>query len=160
MAEFRRCAGAIVFNRHKKVLVCARIDYSDLRWQFPQGGIMDGESASEAAARELFEETSIRSVECVRTLDLPLRYLYPQSVQRHFLKKGRASKGQEMYFSLFYFFGQDNEINLATEEPEFRAYQWIDIDQALELIVPFKREVYQKAISLLKPELEKYQIPL
>ena len=59
MKIYRNCAGIIIFNTDKKVLVCARNDASDFNWQFPQGGIENNEKPSQAALRELKEETNI-----------------------------------------------------------------------------------------------------
>lgn len=156
MSEYRRCAGIIVFNRDKKVLICARKDQSSLRWQFPQGGINEGESVLEAALRELEEETSIRSVKPVYTQDGFFRYHFPDFVKKKLHSKGIESKGQDMHWSLLYFEGDDSEINLATSEPEFKAWRWADIDEALDKIVFFKKGVYAKAIKLLKPIMEEY----
>ena len=156
MPYYRNCAGVIVFNRDKKVLVCARVGKRDNQWQFPQGGIMKKEQAAAAAVRELYEETSIKSVKVVKTLNEPLRYDFPGSVRRKMLRRGIDSLGQDMFWSLLYFYGDDSEINVKTKQPEFKAWKWTDIDEAPELIVYFKKEVYQKAVSALKPVMENF----
>ena len=114
MGTYRKCAGIVVFNKNKKVLV-----------------------------RELKEETSIVSVKHVTTLDKPLRYNYPDDV----LASGRKHIGQEMYWSLMFFYGDDDEINLNTQEPEFKAFEWIDSEESLNRIIPFKKDVYKKVIG-------------
>ena len=156
MPYYRNCAGVIVFNRDKKVLVCARVGKRDNQWQFPQGGIMKKEQAAAAAVRELYEETSIKSVKVVKTLNEPLRYDFPGSVRRKMLCRGIDSLGQDMFWSLLYFYVDDSEINVKTKQPEFKAWKWTDIDEAPELIVYFKKEVYQKAVSALKPVMENF----
>ncbi len=157
MSYYRKCAGIIVFNRDKKVLVCARVGKRDNQWQFPQGGIMKKEESSAAAVRELYEETSIKSVKVVKTLTEPLRYDFPGSVRRQMLRRGIDSLGQDMFWSLLYFYGNDSEINVKTKQPEFKAWEWIDIDEAPARIVYFKKAVYQKAVEQLKPAMEGFK---
>lgn len=157
MSYYRKCAGIIVFNDDKKVLVCARKGKRDNQWQFPQGGIMKKETALAAAIRELAEETSIKSVTPVKTLDTPLRYNFPGSIRRQMLRRGIDSLGQDMYWSLLHFFGENTEININTKQPEFKAWEWVDIDEAVNRIVYFKKEVYGQAVSLLKPDLEAFE---
>lgn len=154
--EFRPCAGAIVFNRDGKVLLGNRIEVKENAWQFPQGGIEDGESPQDAAKRELFEETGIRSVVPVYTADKPLRYAFPDGIKSALQKKGITNSGQDIVFSLFYFTGTEEEINLAQENPEFKDWCWADFDFAVQHIVPFKKDVYEKAAILLKPEISDY----
>ena len=156
MSYYRKCAGVVVFNHDKKVLVCARVGNRDNQWQFPQGGIMKKEKNEAAAVRELFEETSIRSVKVVKTLTEPLRYSFPGSVRRRMLRRGIDSLGQDMFWSLLYFYGDDSEINVQTKQPEFKAWEWIDIDEAPERIIYFKKDVYRQVVELFKPVLEKY----
>lgn len=158
MAEYRKCAGVIVFNREKKVLVCARSDKRQLQWQFPQGGIMKKESAAVAARRELEEETSIRSVELVATAENSFCYDFPASVRRAFQKRGIYTQGQEMFWSLFYFNGEDSEINLQTKQPEFKAYEWVDFEQAVSCIVYFKKSVYEEAYRLFSDLIKEYDV--
>lgn len=158
MSVYRKCAGAVVFNREKKVLVCARSDKRSLQWQFPQGGIMKGETVAQAAVRELREETSVKSVNVVATLDTPTAYDFPGSVFRRFQARGIHTRGQEMYWCLMYFFGSESEIDLDTDQPEFKAYEWVDIDEAVRRIVYFKKDVYRQAVQYFKPIMEDYKI--
>ena len=126
---FRPNAAAVVFRQDKKVLMCRRIFPKTDGWQFPQGGIEAGETAQEAALRELKEETSVHSVTAVKTLDYPLRYEFPEEVKAKFRTRGIFNDGQEQYWSLFYFTGQEDEINLKTEEPEFDEFGWFDLEE-------------------------------
>ncbi|MBO5442718.1 MAG: RNA pyrophosphohydrolase [Alphaproteobacteria bacterium] len=157
--KYRPNAGIVVFRKDKKVLVCARADRQTNNWQFPQGGIDNGETPAEAAVRELSEETGITSAKLVYTTPSPIRYDFPNHVLKHFEENGRDFYGQDQYWSLFYFDGNDSEINFYThpEEIEFKAFQWIDIEQAPELIVFFKKEAYAKMVSIFKPIIEKFQ---
>lgn len=146
---YRKCVGIVVCKNHK-ILLCERKDIPD-EWQFPQGGIENGENLIEAARRELAEETSITSVEVVDMIDKPLRYVFPPQI-----KKGSKLKydGQDMQWVLFRFTGKDSEINLHTQEPEFRRYVWENIDEAPKKIVEFKRNVYIEVVKKFKPEIE------
>lgn len=120
-------------------------------WQFPQGGIEAGEGLIEAARRELKEETSIVSVEPADTVTEPLRYTFPPEIQ----KGGKwRYDGQEMQWVLFRFTGEDSEINLETEEPEFARYAWEDIDRSCKRIAEFKKNVYIEAVKKFKPVVE------
>ena len=94
--HFRKNAGVVVFNTQKKVLMCRRIVPQTDGWQFPQGGIEQGETPLQAAKRELFEETSIKSVVAVKTLDYALRYEFPESVKQKFRSQGILSDGQDL----------------------------------------------------------------
>ncbi len=157
MPNYRQCAGIILFNRNKQVLLCARNDKRGYCWQFPQGGIDEGESPAVAALRELNEETSVTSAEVVHSLPEGLCYNFPYTVRRKLLHRGIVSNGQNVYWNLLYFYGNDSEINLNTAEPEFKSWRWANIDEAVAEIVAFKRAVYKKAVQQLKPIMENYQ---
>lgn len=153
--EYRRNAGIVVFNRHGKVLLCKRNDVAD-SWQFPQGGIEKDETPSEAALRELKEETSLENVKLVCTLQQPVRYRFPERILASMRARGFNNVGQEMYWSLCFFNGSDNEINLNTAEPEFSAFRWMSFDEVYELIVDFKKEAYAKARTSFQKIIENY----
>ena len=156
MQAYRPCAGIVVFNAAKKVLLCARLDKKGKAWQFPQGGIEPDETPTEAALRELYEETSIHSVKILKTLEMPLRYTFPPEVQKVRLEQGMENIGQEMLWSLAYFEGRESEINLETKEPEFKAWKWADFAEATQKIVRFKRKVYAEVEKQFTPLIEKY----
>jgi putative (di)nucleoside polyphosphate hydrolase len=155
---FRPCAGIVVFNGARQVLMCARADKRSEQWQFPQGGLMKKETPSAAALRELQEETSVVSVKLVKTLETPLRYEFPPSVRHRMEKRGILTHGQEMYWSLGYFFGSNEEINLCTQTPEFKSWCWVEPSEAVEKIIYFKKDVYRQMMSVFIPLIESYHL--
>lgn len=152
---FRRNAGIVVFRADKKVLLCQRSDMED-SWQFPQGGIEEGETPEQAAARELREETSLLGLQHVATLTEAARYRFPPAVIASMQKRGFNNAGQDMYWSLFYFDGTDAAINLNTETPEFKAFKWTSLEEAVELAVDFKKPAYQKMYQAFKKLIAEY----
>ena len=153
--HYRLNAGIVVFNKARKVLLCRRNDVKD-SWQFPQGGIDEGETAKEAAFRELKEETSLTRVTWVTTLKEPARYRFPPEIISSMQKRGFNNVGQDMYWSLFYFDGDDNEINLNTAQPEFDEFRWGTLEEAYLLVVDFKKPAYQKACTEFQPLINGY----
>ncbi len=154
---YRLNAGIVVFNQEGKVLVCKRADF-DNQWQFPQGGIENNENPRDAAQRELKEETNISSVKYVADYPRPLIYNFPEHILRKFQKMGRKNIGQKQYWYLFFFEGNEAEIDFMTnkDEIEFNSYKWIEIMQAVDLIVDFKKDVYQKVCSYFSPIINEY----
>ena len=153
--QYRRCAGVVVFNKKGQVLLCNRKGLKSA-WQFPQGGIENDETVFEAGKRELFEETSIKSVRLICFEDNPLRYEVSQEAKEGFKKRGILSDGQDIYFSLFEFVGDDDEINLETPEPEFDKYMWKDFKWAIENVIYFKQNVYEKIALKFEPIIKQY----
>ncbi len=156
MSGYRNCAGIILFNDEGKVLMCTRKDRRQNQWQFPQGGIEEGEKPHCAALRELKEETSVTSAQLILSLRYPLTYNFPPNILKALRAKGRMNIGQRMYWFLIHFTGKDSEINLNTTEPEFRTYEWTDISNAPKRIIYFKRAVYRKVCKIFKPYIEAY----
>ena len=156
MSDYRRCAGIILFNDEGKVLLGARAYKRGLQWQFPQGGIEEGEEPEQAAMRELKEETSVTSAQIIMSLDKPISYTFPKTVREGLVAKGKTHVGQTMYWFLLHFTGTDDEINLQTETPEFKAYEWANISSAPKRIIFFKKGVYHRACRIFAPYIEAY----
>ena len=147
--KYRKNVGIVVCKKGK-VLLCARAKEKDFQWQFPQGGIEDGEDFIEAAKRELFEETGVKNVRLVATISDPIRYDFPDNLDFfHF-------RGQDQYWVLFEFLGDDNEIRFDVDPNciEFKAFRWDSIDVAPEEIIYFKKNVYKKVVEQFKPFVE------
>ncbi len=147
-ALYRPCVGVALFNQEGKVFVGQRIDHVQA-WQMPQGGIDPGEDIEIAAKRELQEETGISKVEVLRIADEKIRYDVPSPLVEN-LWKGNF-RGQEQVWVAMRFQGTDDDINLEFHhEPEFQAWQWVDLRETVDLIVPFKRDVYVRVIELFE----------
>lgn len=155
---YRRNAGIVVFNRQRRVLLCKRNDVAD-SWQFPQGGIEKGETVAQAALRELKEETSLTNVVLVKSLDVPARYTFPPQIIELMQRRGYHNIGQDIYWSLVFFGGEDTEINLQTAEPEFSEYRWGTLDEACRLIIPFKKTAYEASRAAFANLIQSYQFP-
>ena len=156
MKQYRPNAGIIVFRRDGKVLLCERIENFPKRWQFPQGGLESGETPLQAAIRELKEDTSITSVKFISAYPEPLFYEFPQEIKQSFARNNILTDGQKQYWHLFLFEGQENEINLQTQEPEFRAYKWINIEETTNMVVEFKKQIYEIIVPAFRQIIETY----
>ena len=145
--RYRRGVGVMLINADKKVWAGARIDNTDDAWQMPQGGIDEGEEPWATALRELEEETGIapRLVERLSECPERLRYELPEELRGKL--GGGKWIGQDQDWFLARFLGRDEDINIATERPEFREWRWIEPERLPELIVPFKRDLYRQIIA-------------
>lgn len=145
---YRPCVGIALFNHDGKVFVGERIDTPGA-WQMPQGGIDRGEDITQAALRELKEEIGINDADVIKIHEEPIRYDLPIDMIPR-LWNGQY-RGQEQTWVAMRFNGKDSDIILdADDHPEFSQWQWIDLDKTLNLIVPFKRETYQKVITVFQ----------
>ncbi len=145
--SYRPCVGIIVRNPQGKILIAMRKDKKDA-WQMPQGGIEKDETAEAASFRELEEETGISPDKVSFRKITPdwLAYDYPADIDR---KHSRNYRGQSQKWVLMDFYGQDEDINLDTKEPEFSAWRWAEPEEIISLIIPFKKDVYIKAFQEL-----------
>ena len=134
--------GVILLNKSNKVFVAKRIDNPKNFWQMPQGGVDDGEDYLTAALRELYEETSIKEVELIKEIDETLTYELPENLLG-IIWKGKY-RGQKQRWFLMRYLGNEKEINLKTNNPEFLEWKWINIDMITEVVVDFKLNVYRQ----------------
>lgn len=143
---YRPAAGIMLINAEGKVWVGQRLDSTLEAWQMPQGGLDEGEDPEEGALRELEEETGIGrdKVEILARHGEQLYYDLPEELAGK-LWKGRW-RGQRQTWFLMRFLGEDEDVNLATPEPEFRAWKWADPAELPALIVPFKQRLYEDVL--------------
>jgi putative (di)nucleoside polyphosphate hydrolase len=142
---YRPCVGMMLLNRTGKIFVGKRIDQSVEAWQMPQGGIDQGEDPKAAALRELEEEIGTRNVAVLREHKDWLTYELPPDLIG-IAWQGRY-RGQTLKWFALRFLGADSEVDLKTQHPEFSEWKWVDADELLRLIVPFKREIYAKVVA-------------
>ena len=140
--------GAIVLNNNNQVFVGKRKDNPVDKWQMPQGGVNDNEDLINAVRRELYEETSIKNIKILKELDQWLEYELPNNLLG-IIWKGKF-RGQKQKWFVVRFTGEDNEINLKTEYPEFIEWKWVEMDELPKIIVDFKKKVYEKILLELK----------
>jgi|TARA_B100001540_G_C15610275_1_gene552743 putative (di)nucleoside polyphosphate hydrolase len=140
--------GAIVLNAKNKVFVGKRIDNPIDKWQMPQGGVNDGEQLIDAMKRELEEETGIKNIKIIREIKGWSEYELP----RHLLGKIWKGKyrGQKQKWFIVRFLGNDNEVNLNKNKPEFIEWKWLDIEKLTNVIVDFKKKVYENLLPEIK----------
>jgi putative (di)nucleoside polyphosphate hydrolase len=111
------------------------------RWQFPQGGVDEGEDLHDAARRELAEETGVRTTRLLGRTEEWIAYDFPPEAQRG--RKGWS--GQKQIWFALGFEGDESEIDLNAHRPaEFDAWRWGRLDEAPDLIVPFKKSAYEQ----------------
>jgi len=142
---YRPCVGIMLINQDNKVFVGQRLDQIAEAWQMPQGGIDEGESPEVAALRELKEEVGTDKAEIIAQSRDWLTYDLPADLIGK-LWKGRY-RGQRQKWLAMRFLGSDKDIDIATHEPEFMAWQWIEPALLPDVIVPFKRDLYVQIVA-------------
>lgn len=156
---YRPCVGIAVFNRKGEVWAGRRImepesemEGASKLWQMPQGGIDEGEDPLEAARRELYEETGIRSISLLAEAPEWITYELPGHLVGKALE-GRY-RGQKQKWFAFRFEGDEDEISInpppGGHAPEFDAWAWKRMEELPELIVPFKRNVYEQVLAAFR----------
>jgi len=147
---YRSNVGIMMVNEKGYVFVGQRLDNNQNAWQMPQGGIDAGEDPETAAYRELLEETGVKKqdVRFVASSCQWLSYDLPEDLIP-ILWNGKF-RGQKQKWFLFKFLGEDRDINIATEHPEFSKWKWISKENLLKEIVPFKKSVYENVLKEFK----------
>lgn len=156
---YRPCVGIMLLNRDGMVFVGHRREKKSREnaapgheWQMPQGGIDAGESPYEAAIRELYEETNVTTVSLLAEAPRWLSYDLPRRVATQSYK-GRY-RGQRQKWFAFRFEGQEGEIDIASpagHKPEFDGWRWEQMERLPDLIIPFKRPVYEQVVEYFAP---------
>ncbi len=148
----RNGVGIIVLNNKNEVFVGKRKDNPIDKWQMPQGGVDKGEDNLSAMKRELFEETSIKSIKVLKELDGFFEYELPKHLIG-IIWKGKF-RGQKQKWFIVKFTGSEKEINLKTKKQEFIEWKWVQPNTLPEVIVGFKKEMYSKILKDLKNFIE------
>ena len=149
---YRANVGIILCNTDRQLLWAKRIRQHS--WQFPQGGIRAHETPETAMFRELSEEIGLlpEHVEVMGCTRGWLRYQIPQPLVRRHSKP--TCIGQKQVWYLLRMVGSESDVRLnASGDPEFDYWRWVDYWYPAKAVVPFKRQVYQRALQELAPLL-------
>ena len=144
----RTGVGIILLNEKNRVFVAKRKDNPGNKWQMPQGGVEVGEDFLTAMKRELHEETSIKNISIIKEIEKMYEYKLPKNLIG-IIWKGKF-RGQKQKWFITKFTGNENEINLNTEHPEFIEWKWIDVEMLPSVIVEFKKNLYLDLLEEIK----------
>lgn len=150
---YRPCVGVVLTNGAGQVFVGQRIDSEVPAWQMPQGGIDKGEDPTDAAFRELWEETGVSSdkAELLAITSDWVNYDLPEHLLGK-LWKGRY-RGQTQKWMLMRFNGDDRDVDITQPPAEFSVWAWKTPDEILQAIVPFKRQVYEQVFAAFEGKI-------
>ena len=144
-ALYRNGVGIFLLNKNKKLWVGKRIDSDSKFWQMPQGGIDTGEKEDDAMKRELKEEIGTNNVNILMKSEDWFQYDLPQELMKS-IWKGKY-KGQRQKWYACEIVDDDNKINLNYHKPEFSEWKWIEPRLAIDLVIPFKKSMYEKILD-------------
>jgi len=134
------------YPEKKEIFIAQRNDLTDI-WQFPQGGIDEGEEVKDALFREMEEEIGTKSADIVAEYPEWISYDFPPKI----LKKMKPYKGQNQKYFLMKL-AEDAKIDIATKHPEFSDYKFVSVEEVLNLTAHFKKPVYEEVIGYFREE--------
>tara|TARA_B100001063_G_C16635256_1_gene487999 strand:+ start:323 stop:814 length:492 start_codon:yes stop_codon:yes gene_type:complete len=149
-SNYRLNVGLIIVNNYGKVLICKRKNSN--QWQFPQGGIDEGESPIEAAKREIFEEVGIKpsKIKVLGKIKDWVKYEIPiELAKKSFKKKGIV--GQKQKWFIFKIKSEACISFVNDPDNEFDDFAWVSYWRPIALIISFKKEVYRNVLAELLP---------
>ena len=150
---YRKNVGIILVNSGSELLICKR--FKEQSWQFPQGGFKKNETAESAMYRELYEEVGLKKndVLIVGKTKEWLKYELPKKYQRK--TNNQLCVGQKQIWFLLKLASDEAFINLnVSKKPEFDGWRWVSKQEPLDLVINFKKNVYEMAINELMPLLD------
>ena len=151
--KYRKCVGMMILNVNKEILVGRRLDHPSGYWQMPQGGIDENENPKEAVWREMMEEIGTNKAKLIKISNQWINYDIPPETLKT-LPWGHKYIGQRQKWFAFDFLGEDQDINVGTDNPEFSEWKWTEMDSIVGNIVPFKRNVYSVILEEFKDLLK------
>lgn len=134
------------YPKKKDIFIAQRKDLADI-WQFPQGGIDEGEEVRDALFREMEEEIGTAAAEIVAEYPKWISYDFPAKIA----KSMKPYKGQMQRYFLVKL-QEGASINLDTKHPEFSSYRFVEVDEVLDITAHFKKPVYETVINYFKEE--------
>lgn len=145
-AGYRLGVGMVLVDQQGRVFLGCRTDAPGA-WQFPQGGIHEGEAPLVAMYRELMEEVGLAATQ-VEVLACTQEWHAYELPTEHRLVEGRLIVGQKQLWYLLRVTAADSAIHLGhTGYPEFSRWRWADYWEPIEMVIPFKRAMYQAVLT-------------
>ena len=156
IAQYRPNVGIVIFNSDKKIWIGKRIGNNTKEgWQLPQGGIDSNEKPIQAAIREVHEETGIKSIKKVSVINKWIKYNLPVDIAKS--KWGGKFVGQMQKWYLFYFYGDEKEINInISKQPEFSKLKWSEEQYIKNNAIKFRKDIYKTIFQSFGKIIKKY----
>ena len=148
----RTGVGIAILNSENKIFVGKRKDNPLDKWQMPQGGVDPNEPLLQAMKRELLEETSIKNISIIKEIKKIYEYELPENLIG-IIWKGKY-RGQKQKWFITKFLGDESEINVSTNNPEFIEWKWVDMEMLPKVIVEFKKNLYTNLLKEIKSVID------
>ena len=156
--SYRPNVAIIIVNKMGKILWCKRKDGKG--WQFPQGGLDEGESTTEAIYRETKEEVGLdkEDIRIIKESEQWLNYKVPKNrIPKYFRLNNSNFIGQTQKWFLAEIICEDRKINLKSSSPvEFDDWTWSSYWHPVSGGVDFKKSTYRKVLKEFLPYYQSF----